>query len=234
MKCYAVGGSVRDMLLGRPAADRDFVVFGATVEEFLAAHPGTVTVGGKNPVHLFQGDQYTLSLHPDLKSDLASRDLTINALALDEDDRIVAHSLALDDLDKKILRPVSEANFLADPVRAVRAARFSAQFPDFDLHQDTLWAMRSVAGKGLLESIAAERVGQEVLKSLATPEPGRFVRVLEQGNCLEPWLTELDGARSIPAGPRPRHDESLLEHTARVMDRLAGDPLSVWMGLCHD
>ena len=75
------------------------------------------------------------------------------------------------DLRDKILRPVAVANFLADPLRAVRAARFAAVFPDFTVHADLLAAMRAVSPSAL-GAVAAERVGQETLKACASARPG--------------------------------------------------------------
>lgn len=141
--------------------------------------------------------------------------------------------LALADLRDKILRPVAPANFLADPLRVIRAARFAAAFPDFTVHEQLLEAMRGVAPDAL-GRVAAERVGQEVLKACAAPAPGNFLRVLQAGDRLAPWLAEFTDAHCIPAGPPEFHDASVLEHTARVMDRCAGDALGVWMALCHD
>ena len=83
-------------------------------------------------------------------------------------------------------------------------------------------------------ALPAERVGREVLKALAAPAPGRFFRVLAQGQSLAPWFAELEKADSIPAGPRQWHSNSVLGHSLRIMDTVAGDSLAVWMALCHD
>jgi hypothetical protein len=98
---------------------------------------------------------------------------------------------------------------------------------------DLLAAMRAVTSEAL-GGVAAERVRQEVVKACSAPAPGRFLRVLRDGDSLAPWLAEFRGADTIPAGPPEFHDADVLEHTARVMDRCAGDPLRVWMALCHD
>ena len=94
--------------------------------------------------------------------------------------------------------------------------------------------MRAVAGEGLLGRIPAERVGRELMKALASPKPSRWLSVLAEGNCLSPWFRELETSMDIPAGPVAYHSGSVMAHLMDVMDAVAGDPLCVWMALCHD
>jgi tRNA nucleotidyltransferase (CCA-adding enzyme) len=234
MKRYLVGGCVRDKILGLAHADRDYLVLNCTADEFLAMHPRATVVGSVNPVFLVNGDEYVLSRHADIHSDLADRDLTINALAMDEDGRILAHPQSMDDLKNKVIRAVGSKNFLNDPLRAVRAARFAAQFPDFSVHPKTIAAMQRVAEARTLKNIPGQRLAREIIKAAKTPKPGRFLRILHRGRCLRPWLEEMHEAAEIPAGPPPFHNGSVLDHTIEVMDRLSGDAEAVWMGLCHD
>ncbi len=230
MTRYVGGGGGGARLRGLEPTDHHYVAGGGGEEELVRRVRGLTRVGRGIPVFVRGNAQYTVSEFPTIEDDLASRDLTINALAEDADGRLFAHPDALADLRDRVLRPVAEANFLADPLRAVRAARFAAAFPDFTVHADLLEAMRAVPPEAL-GGVAAERVGQEVLKACAAPAPGNFLRVLRDGESLAPWLAEFDGADDIPAGPPEFHDSGVLEHTARVMDRCAGDPLRVWM-LC--
>lgn len=234
MRILLVGGAVRNTLLGLPVRDRDYLVLDATVEQFLAAHPSAKPVGKTFPVFILDHQEYSFPRAATLEQDLALRDFTINALAMDEDGRLFCHPTALQDLQARVLRPASPASLPDDPLRAIRAARFAAQMPGFSAHPELLDAMRSLAASGALDSPFAERVGQEVQKATAGDRPGEFLRVLDRGGCLSPWLAELEDASHIPAGPPKYHDASVLEHTARVMDKLAGDPMSVWMALCHD
>lgn len=233
MRIYLVGGAVRDQLRGVEPVDLDYVAVGGDERELRGRVPGLTRVGQDIPVFVRGGAQYTLSEFATIEEDLGSRDLTVNALARSESGEVVAHAQALSDLRDKILRPVAAANFLADPLRAIRAARFAAVFPGFTVHPDLLRAMREVSTKAL-ERVAAERVGQEVLKACAAPAPGNFLRILQVGDSLVPWLAEFYGAHLLPAGPPLFHEASVLEHTARVMDRCAGDALGCWMALCHD
>jgi len=233
MRIYLVGGAVRDQLRGVTPVDFDYVVIGGDEHELRRRVAGLTRVGQGIPVFVRGATQYTLSEFPAIEEDLGSRDLTVNALARDESGGVVAHPLALSDLRDRILRPVAVENFLADPLRAIRAARFGAVFPDFTVHPDLLSAMREVSTEALL-GVAAERVGQEVLKACAAPAPGNFLRILQAGQKLEPWLVEFRVAHLLPAGPPMFHEASVLEHTARVMDRCTGDAFGAWMALCHD
>jgi tRNA nucleotidyltransferase (CCA-adding enzyme) len=94
--------------------------------------------------------------------------------------------------------------------------------------------MRAVAAKGRLAEVSAERVGNEVLAALAAPRPSNFLRLLCETRALAPWFAEWQAADRIPAGPPAFHQDSVLDHTLTVMDRLVGTPLAVWMGFCHD
>ncbi|MHC1701612.1 MAG: HD domain-containing protein [Humidesulfovibrio sp.] len=238
MKILLVGGAVRNALLGLPVRDRDYLVLEATVEDFLKAHPAAKPVGKTFPVFIYRGEEYSFPRGDSLELDLARRDFTINALAQEiagaETGALFHHPLALEDIQARVLRPASEHSLADDPLRAYRAARFAAELPGFTAHPELTAAMRQTAESGALGEPYAERVGQETLKACAGVRPGEFLRLLDQGRCLAPWFAELAGASAIPAGPSQHHDASVLEHTARVMDRLAGDALAVWMALCHD
>lgn len=227
------------MLLGRPQGDRDYLVVGATAERFLARYPGARQVGKSFPVFILEGCEYAWPRGGTLESDLSLRDLTINSLAMGADNReqpglIHAHPRAFADLQARILRPASPTSMADDPVRVFRAARFAAQLPDFSASPELIAQMRAVAESGALAQPAAERMGAEVRKALAAPRPSRFLELLHRAGCLSPWLQELAGADEIPGGPPQYHDKSVLGHTCEVMDKLAGDPLAVWMALVHD
>lgn len=222
------------MLLGLPVRDRDYLVLEATVEDFLAAHPAAKSVGKTFPVFILDRQEYSFPRAATLEGDLALRDFTVNAMAMDETGRLFCHPTALEDLQARVLRSASPSSLSDDPLRAIRAARFCAQMPGFSAHPELVATMRGMATSGALATPYAERVGQEVQKAIAGERPGELLRLLDRAGCLSPWLSELDGASAIPAGPPQYHDASVLEHTARVMDRLAGDAMSVWMALCHD
>src|SRR5512137_1450344 len=141
---YRVGGSVRDELLGRPVADRDWVVVGATPEMLAAS--GYRPVGRDFPVFLhpetheeyalarterkhgrgYRGFEFFASPDVTLEEDLARRDLTINAMARAEDGTLVDPFGGEKDLHAGVLRHVSDA-FAEDPVRLLRLARLAAR-----------------------------------------------------------------------------------------------------------
>ncbi|MDZ7760212.1 MAG: tRNA nucleotidyltransferase [Desulfovermiculus sp.] len=219
MDIFCVGGSVRDFLLGRPAGDTDYTVLGCTDTEFQRAFPRARKVGRTHPVYLFKGRQYTVSPALSIDRDLHNRDLTVNALAIDPLGYLYAHPQALSDLVHRILRPVAEQNFFDDPLRVVRAARFKAGLPGFRLLPGLHHLLRRVASSGLLDQVAAERVGREVHLACQSAQPGHFVRVLAASSTLGPWLVELE-----------RTD---WKATAKIMDRVAGKEQRVWMALVH-
>ena len=223
---------MRDLLLGRKPTELDFS-FAGSVDEFLAAHPDAVCVGKSVNVCLWRGRECMPLRGGTVASDLAARDLTINAFALDSAGRLHMHPRAVDDLRGKLMRPASPTAFADDPTRIFRLARFAARWPDWRVDREAFEQMRA-APKALLAAIPAERVAREMLKALALPRPARFFRVLAQGDCLSPWFAEYERARHIPAGPVKWHANSVLGHSLRLMDELAGDAMAVWMALCHD
>lgn len=219
MHVYCVGGSVRDSLLGKPETDTDYVVLGCTEQDFLRAFPKAGKVGRHHPVFLLKGRQYTLSPAQSIDQDLKSRDLTINALALDQEGYLYAHPQALSDLARKTLRPIAWSNFLADPLRVYRAARFKACLQDFRASSELRDLMQQISGSGLLNRMAAERAGREVRLACMGNRPGHFLRLLTCTQCLEPWLAGLA--------------VSDFKETARIMDILSGNEKRVWMALVH-
>ena len=208
MKIYAVGGSVRDELLGRPVTDRDWVVVGATPDDMAAR--GFRAVGSDFPVFLHPGthEEYALArterktapgykgfvfhASPDvtLEEDLRRRDLTINAIARGEDGTLVDPHGGAEDLRRGVLRHVSEA-FTEDPVRILRVARFAARF-GFSVAPETMALMRSMVRSGEADHLVPERVWQEIARGLQEPRPARMVEVLRDCGALARVLPEVD------------------------------------------
>jgi tRNA nucleotidyltransferase (CCA-adding enzyme) len=251
MRIFLVGGAVRDMLLGLAAGDRDYLVLDADPAAFSARFPAAKLVGKAFPVFILEREEYAFARGDGgLESDLLARDFTVNALAVELPDYPAlpqsiapeqvrfAHPDSLEDLRRKVLRPASPFALAEDPLRVFRAARFLARFPDFTPHPALREDMRAACAAGLLPGLAAERVGTEARKALRGAAPGRFLRLLAETGCLGPWFAELEEAADIPAGPAPHHDESLLEHLAQVLDRMAGlapgEEIPGWMALAHD
>src|SRR5690554_1893483 len=174
MRCYVVGGAVRDELLGLPVRDHDWVVVGATPQEMLDA--GFRPVGKDFPVFLHPDthEEYALArterktapgykgfvFHaaPDvtLEQDLARRDLTINAIAQDEHGQLVDPFGGQADLRARVFRHVSDA-FAEDPVRILRVARFAARFTEFSVAPETNALMQRMVEAGEVDALVPER-----------------------------------------------------------------------------
>lgn len=227
-----MGGAVRDILLGRVPVELDFAFAGA-IADFLAAHPDARPVGKSVRVCLWRGHECMPLRGGSLEADLQARDLTVNAMALDCRGLLRVHPQALADMRSRRLRPASPTALSADPARVFRLARFAACWPDWRVDEEAYAQMRALP-QGALAAIPAERVGRELRKALAAPAPARFLKTLAAGNALTPWFAELKTAGDIPAGPARWHKSSVLDHTARIMNLTAGEPLAVWMALCHD
>ena len=218
MKVYAVGGWVRDRLHGRTDGerDRDWVVVGATPEEMIAA--GFKPVGKDFPVFLHPQthEEYALArterktapgykgfvFHaaPDvtLEQDLARRDLTINAIAMDEDGAVIDPFGGRRDLEAKVLRHVGPS-FVEDPVRILRVARFAARFHDFTIAPETRALMRAMVDGGEADALVPERVWQELARGLMEAKPARMIEVLQECGLLARLYPEL--ADLAPAAP---------------------------------
>ncbi len=218
MEIYAVGGAVRDELLGLEVKDRDYVVVGATADELVRL--GFRPVGKDFPVflHPVTNEQYALArterksgrgytgfvVHaaPDvtLEQDLARRDLTINAIAKDASGRIIDPFGGLADLRAGVLRHVGPA-FVEDPVRVLRVARFAARY-GFAVAPETAQLMRAMADGGEIDALVPERVWQELAGGLMEASPRRMFEVLEDCGALERVLPEwraLDRAAALAA-----------------------------------
>lgn len=243
MRILLVGGAVRNLLLGRPVADKDFLVLDADRAAFLNRFPNAHEVGKSFNVFLVDGVEHAfprgLSTSEDnaaiLQADLESRDLTVNAMALDEDGELYCHPRGLEDLHARVLRPARHDALDNDPLRTFRAARFLAEYPDFSPHPELLDAMEQCAQSNTLEPLSPLRVCRELTKALAAPRPSRFFRILANTGCLHFWMPELASLRGVPAGPPTYHNSpDAFEHTLRIADELAGHPVTCWMGICHD
>jgi len=254
MQTYLVGGAVRDALLGMPDADRDWVVVGSTPEAMVAA--GFTPVGKDFPVflHPHTREEHALArterktapgykgfvVHaaPDvtLEQDLARRDLTINAIAQDEQGQLIDPHGGQRDLQSQLLRHVTDA-FREDPVRILRVARFAARWPDFAVAPDTQALMQDMVQAGEVDALVRERVWQELAKGLMATRPSRMLQVLRACGALARLLPEVDRLYGVPqpAEHHPEidtgvHLEMVLDHSA-----LIGATLEVrFAALCHD
>ncbi len=221
MEVYLVGGAVRDRLLGLPVRERDWVVVGARPEEL--ERQGYVPVGREFPVFLHPQSKeeyalarlerkvspgyrgFTTQFSPDvrLEEDLRRRDLTINAIAEGPAGEIIDPYGGQQDLQKKVLRHVSEA-FVEDPVRILRLARFAARFADlgFTVADETAALMKQMVTTGEVDALVPERVWQETDRALGEPRPDVFFQTLRECGALAVIFPEINGLYGVPQPPR--------------------------------
>ena len=201
MKIYAVGGAIRDTLMGLPVHDIDYVVVGSSVEEMTAK--GFRAVGKDFPVFLhpetqaeyalarterktgkgYKGFHFYADPSVTLEQDLQRRDLTINAMAqeVDVDGKLCGPILdpynGQADLAAKVFRHVSDA-FAEDPLRLLRIARFASRFPEFSVAGETMLALKAIVQAGELNALSPERIWQELARGLIASKPMHMFQVL--------------------------------------------------------
>ena len=256
MDIYLVGGAVRDSLLGRPVAERDWVVVGATPEELQAR--GFTPVGRDFPVflHPHTREEHALArlerktgpgyrgfvteFAPDvtLEQDLARRDLTINAMAQATDGHLIDPHGGRADLERRVLRHVSPA-FVEDPVRILRIARFLARFAHlgFSVAAETIELMRQMSASGELDALVPERVWRELERLLVEPTPRAGIELLRECGALRIVLPELDALFGVPQSPKWHPEVDTGEHVLLALQVAAGRaaPVSVRFAvLMHD
>ena len=240
MQYYLAGGAIRDLLLGRRPAEFD-IVFQGTPADMERLYSTFRKVGKTTPAYIVNGYDH-MPLVRSVQEDLLARDCTINALIMDENGVVHALPQTFADLRDGIIRHVSETAFIKDPVRVLRAARFTATLPGFSIYPETLTLMREAAQMPPFQKIAAERVGNECMKAMIGHTPSNFLRALAAAGALSPWFDPLSAGMDIPAGPVQYHGETnVFDHIVTVMDMIAVKPLAetdralaVWMGFCHD
>lgn len=263
-KIYYVGGHVRDNLLGMPSKDQDFVVVGANEQWMLDR--GYARVGKDFPVflHPITGHEYALArrerstgngytdfefdtVDVTLREDLARRDLTINAIAMDGDENVIDPFGGARDLETRTLRHVTDEGFIEDPVRVLRLARFCAKFPTFDVAPETTKLCKKMVMDGMLHHLTPERIAKELEKALDCEQPSRFFIYLQMVGALEVVFPELWKLVSAPAGSFTHHPEgTAFTHTMMVLDQATHHGVKLlptstharrmlnWSALVHD
>ncbi|WP_140920384.1 multifunctional CCA addition/repair protein [Limnobaculum xujianqingii] len=256
MKTYLVGGAVRDQLLGLPVHERDWVVVGATPEQMLTL--GYQQVGKDFPVFLHpqthdehalarterkSGSGYTgftCYAAPDvtLEQDLLRRDLTINAIAQDDDGTLIDPYHGQRDLELRILRHVSVA-FSEDPLRVLRIARFAARYANlgFTIAPETWQLMKEIVNSGEIAHLTAERVWKETEKALSTRSPQVFFEVLRECGALAVLFPEINNLFGVPAPEKWHPEIDTGVHVLMVLEMAAtlSDEIDVrFSALLHD
>ena len=208
MKIYLVGGAVRDKILGIPIKDRDYLVVGSTPKEMVGL--GYKPIGKDFPVFIhpktqeeyalarterkvgkgYHGFKFYTSPEVTLEEDLRRRDITINAIAEDQNGNIYDPFNGKDDIKNKIIRHVSDA-FIEDPLRVLRVARFTALDVKFRIHPETLKLMSTMVLTGELKSLSVERVVAEITKGLQGKNPEIMLDCLCNCGALNEVLLDL-------------------------------------------
>ena len=237
LEVYCVGGAVRDDLLGIAHEDRDWVIVGATIDEMhqrgfrpvgrdfpVFLHPHTheeyaLARTERKSGHGYTGFEVHAAPEVTLEEDLARRDLTINAMAQNSTGQRVDPFNGLEDCHAGILRHVSHA-FVEDPLRILRTARFLARFRPrgFAVADETMTLMKAMVLDGEVSHLVAERVWQEIERTLSEPDPAAFFELLQQCGALNVLM--------------PALDEALAAGLARMS--LAAAPMARWALLTAD
>ena len=249
-EAYAVGGCVRDCLLGRNPNDWDVTtsakplevkaVFGHTIDTGI--QHGTVTVmlereGFEVTTYRIDGE-YEDSRHPreviftaNLIEDLKRRDFTINAFAYNDKSGIVDAFHGMKDLSDGVIRCVGEASerFDEDALRILRAVRFSAQL-GFMVAEETKAAIKILAPN--LRHISAERIQAELVKLLMSDHPDALRDAYELG-ITKAVLPELDAAFAT-AQQNPHHQYTVGEHLMQSLLHIQADKSLRLAALLHD
>lgn len=236
MKYYQCGGSVRDEIIGVQPHDYDYCVVGSTPEEML--EKGFTQVGKDFPVFLHPdtGNEYALARterktgdkHTDfefdfnpeitLKDDCFRRDFTCNAIAKDlESGEIIDYFGGVNDIKNKVLRCVDYETFKLDPLRVLRAARFSAQL-NFDIEVMTLHTCRQMVEDGMLDHLTPERIFKEFEKALHTDNFSNFIKVMDWTKALDVVLPELTALKKVPEIESHHPEKNTFAHTILVLE----------------
>ena len=249
-EAYVVGGCVRDSLLGRKPEDWDITtsarpeqvkeLFSRTIDTGLQHGTVTVMMGGEGfEVTTYRIDgEYEDSRHPseviftpELEEDLRRRDLTINAMAYNEEEGLVDKFGGMEDLKAGIVRCVGrpEERFQEDALRILRAVRFSAQL-GFSIAEETLAAAAKLAHT--LNRISAERIQTELVKLMVSPHP-EYLRTVYDIGVTKVVLPEFDKAMAT----EQRHDHhcyNVGEHILHSLCFVRADKVLRLAMLLHD
>ncbi len=249
-EAYAVGGCVRDSILGREPNDWDITtsalpeqvkeLFSHTIDTGL--QHGTVTVmmhhvGYEVTTYRVDGE-YEDSRHPktvtftrDLVEDLKRRDFTINAMAYNEKDGIVDVFGGIQDLENGVVRAVGDPKerFTEDALRMMRAVRFAAQL-GYDIEENTKTAILEMSDT--LKKISAERIQVELVKLVVSDHP-EHMRLLYETGITKIILPQFDRMMETEQN-NPHHSYSVGEHTIKAMEQIRADKALRLTMLFHD
>lgn len=249
-EAYAVGGCVRDSVLGREPDDWD-ITTSASPYQIKELFPRTVDTGIQHGTVtvMLDRDGYEVTTYridgvyedgrhprevtftPDLKEDLRRRDFTMNAMAYNDKTGLIDIFDGIKDMERRIIRCVGdpEERFKEDALRMMRAVRFSAQL-GYEIEAETETAITHLAEN--LKRISAERIQVELLKLLCSPYPGRIRSAYELG-ITKIILPEFDSCMETVQN-NPHHCYTVGEHSIRAMEAVEPDKCLRLAMLFHD
>lgn len=249
-EAYAVGGCIRDSIMGRKPKDWD-ITTSAKPAEVKAVFPNTINTGEKHgtvtvmigregfevTTYRIDGEYEDLrhpkevTFTPDLLEDLKRRDFTINAMAYNTADGLVDAFDGTGDLDRKIIRCVGDAGqrFKEDALRMMRAVRFAAEL-GFSVDENTKAAI--CAQSADLKYISAERVQAELVKILTSDHP-EMMRILYETGITAAVLPEFDAMMQTEQ-KHPHHIYTVGEHTIAALKHIRNDKMLRITMLFHD
>lgn len=250
-EAYAVGGCVRDALLGRTPNDWD-ITTSALPEAIISCFSHTIPTGIKHgtvtvmiekepfEVTTYRIDgEYSDNRHPDnvtftsnLKEDLSRRDFTINAMAYNGISGITDLFGGMDDLKKSIVRTVGSPNerFNEDALRMIRAIRFSCQL-GFQIDKPTFDSIR--LNCELIKNVSIERIRDEFSKILLSEHPSKGIENLRTAGLLQYFMPEILPMVGFDQ-KNPHHDKDVYYHTLSVVDNTEPDLILRLSALLHD
>ena len=261
-ECYVVGGYVRDMFIGRPSNDLDFVTVGSGIEVARAvahslgkrAHLSVFKTFGTAQVKTRQWELEFVgarreSYHREsrnpivedgtLEDDQKRRDFTINAMAIclnkDRYGELLDPFDGIGDLERRIIRtPLDpDITFSDDPLRMMRAVRFATQL-GFDIYPETFEAIKRNAKR--INIITRERIAEELMKIMRSASPSHGWKLLDQCGLLPLIFPELAALKGVETVNGRGHKDNFM-HTLQVLDNVAASSDDVWLrwaALLHD
>ena len=256
MQVYTVGGAVRDLEMGQVPKDLDYVIVNASSSDITELiNLGFEQVGNDFPVFLSpNGDEFALARkerktgvgyngftfeteNVSLKDDLGRRDITINAMAMDQNGKVYDFFGGRDDIKNRVIRHINAEAFKEDPVRVLRIARFLARWAHFTVAKETVALCKEIVTSGEMNHLTAERIFLETKKALSEYQPSRYFYFLQMIGALQVVFPEIHAlvGKTQPYQHHPEGDAFI--HTMMVLDEASKDTKDVLTRFCaltHD
>ncbi len=253
IKFYKVGGCVRDSLLGLTPSDIDWEVIGASVDDML--NMGFIQVGSEFPVfiHPVTKQEYSIgrielvecdnqnvykfvpNLNTTISDSVKRRDFTINAIAIDENNKVIDCVNGVDDLNHKIIRHINKDTFITDPIRVLRACRLSAQL-NFSIAPETELLLKGMVKDGMLNNLTPERVWKETKRALNNGYDSKiYFELLNKIGALKILFPEIYQLTLASENPIYHPSKNTFKHTMIALSRVQFESDIVKFAvLCHD